>query len=144
MIYEDNTFCAFGEEDYINGKQIGGNIIDFICHSKRVRKSVARNLLNNNYNIINESSKKFKHNDFGSLLIDKYHIVKNDNCLYIFYNNCYQLERKDDSILEQIMIEEYDEITLHQRKEVYSYIERIAPHKDLAPSKYIAFKNCKF
>ena len=142
MIYEDNTFCAFGEEDYINGKQIGGNIIDFICHSKRVRKSVARNLLNNNYNIINESSKKFKHNDFGSLLIDKYHIVKNDNCLYIFYNNCYQLERKDDSILEQIMIEEYDEITLHQRKEVYSYIERIAPHKDLAPSKYIAFKNC--
>lgn len=56
------------------------------------------------------------------MLIDKYHIVKNDNCLYLYYNNAYVLELKDNGLLEKLMIEEFEETTAHQRKEVYSYI----------------------
>lgn len=50
-IYEDNTFCAYSDKDIINGKQIGGNIIDFVCHTKNVKRSVAKNILNSKYNI---------------------------------------------------------------------------------------------
>lgn len=142
MIYDDNTFCAYGEEDFINDKRIGGTIVDFVSHINKVKRSVAIKMLEDKYNIESENSTKFKHNIFANSLIEKYHIVKYDNCLYIYYDNYYHLERKDDSILEKIMINEFEEITLHQRKEVYSYIERIAPHKDLAPCNYIPFKNC--
>lgn len=141
-IYEDNTFCAYSDKDIINGKQIGGNIIDFVCHTKNVKRSVAKNILNSKYNIQNKyNSKTFKHNDFGNMLIDKYHIVKNDNCLYLYYNNAYVLELKDNGLLEKLMIEEFEEITAHQRKEVYSYIEKMATPKEIAPHKYILFNN---
>ena len=121
------------------------SILDYIMEmypNSKVKRSVAIKMLEDKYNIESENSTKFKHNIFANSLIEKYHIVKYDNCLYIYYDNYYHLERKDDSILEKIMINEFEEITLHQRKEVYSYIERIAPHKDLAPCNYIPFKNC--
>ena len=56
-------------------------------------------------------------------------------------NNAYTLELKDNGLLEKLMIEEYDEITAHQRKEVYSYIEKMANEKEVAPYKYILFNN---
>lgn len=142
MIYNDNTFCAYGEEDFINEKRIGGTIVDFVSHINKVKRNIAIKMLEDKYNIESENSTKFKHNVFANTLIEKYHIVKCENCLYIYYDNYYHLERKDDSILEKLMINEFEEITLHQRKEVYSYIERIAPQKELAPCKYIPFKNC--
>lgn len=141
-IYEDNSFCAFSENDKVNGKQIGGKIVDFVCRSKNVKKSVAKNILKNKYNINDKYDKKnFKHNEFGNMLIEKYYIVKNDNCLYIYLKNSYVLEIKDNGLLEKLMIEEFEEITTHQRKEVYSYIEKMANDKEIAPNKYILFEN---
>lgn len=139
---ETNSFCAYGEHDYIGEKRKAGNIVDFVAYSKNVKKNVAKNLLKNKYGLVNNFDKNsFKHNEFGNMLIDKYHIVKNDNCLYFYKKNSYVLELKDNGMLERLMIEEFEEITTHQRKEVYSYIEKMAPQKEVAPYKYILFNN---
>ena len=81
---------------------------------------------------------KFKHNDFGKYLIDKYHIVSVDGKLFAFVNGRYQYEPK---MIEEIAIKELDSTTIRERKETAEYVRLKAPRRAFSPPRYILFDN---
>ncbi len=81
---------------------------------------------------------KFKHNDFGKYLIDKYHIVSVEGKLYSFVDNKYMFY---PNLIEELCIKELDSITIRNRRETAEYIRITAPKKSFSDPKYILFKN---
>lgn len=81
---------------------------------------------------------KFKHNDFGKYLIDKYHIVSVDGKLFSFVEGRYKY---DPNLIETLCVKEYDAITIRNRKETVEYVRLTAPRKSFSDPRFILFKN---
>ena len=81
---------------------------------------------------------KFKHNDFGKYLIDKYHIVSVDGKLFSFVEGRYKY---DPNLIETLCVKEYDAITIRNRKETAEYVRLTAPRKSFSDPRFILFKN---
>ena len=81
---------------------------------------------------------KFKHNDFGKYLIDKYHIISVEGKLYAYVDNKYKFE---PNLIEELCIKELDNINIRNRKETGEYIKLTAPKKSFSDPKYLLFKN---
>ena len=85
-----------------------------------------------------EVGDKFKHNDFGRFLIDKYHIVSVEGKLYCYVDDKY---RFNPNLIEELCIKELDSITIRNRRETEEYIRIQAPKRSFSDPKYILFKN---
>lgn len=81
---------------------------------------------------------KFKHNEFGKHLINKYHIVSIDGHLYSYVSDHYKFNY---NLVEELSIIELDDITIKERKETSEYIRLKAPKKQFADKRYIVVKN---
>ena len=81
---------------------------------------------------------KFKHNDFGKYLIEKYHIVSVDGKLFSYIDGRY---RYNPRLIEELCVKELDSVTIRERRETSEYVQLTAPGRAFAHPRYILFNN---
>ena len=116
--------------NYVLGDPLPDSEIATICRDEAFKPDVEIQA----YNV----GDKFKHNDFGKYLIEKYHIVSVDGRLFSFVDGRY---RHDPNLIERLCVKEYDAITIRNRKETVEYVRLTAPQKTFSDPRYILFKN---
>ena len=81
----------------------------------------------------------FLHNRFGDFLIEQLHIIRLNDQLHIFQDGRYTC---DQNILAAAMRKYIPALKKNNKIEVIDYMSDMAPEKQEADAKYIAFKNC--
>ena len=74
--------------------------------------------------------------------IDRYIIRSVDGALHTYHGGVYQFLSEKD--FGQLMIAETHNSTIRKRKEIYAYVEAMAPEKFSSPERYILFQNGVF
>lgn len=77
---------------------------------------------------------------FANHLIEKNHIIKIDDKLYVYNDGVYVM--LDGDMLDKLVIHNLKNTTINMRREVMKYINSLAENKQQSSYNYILFKNC--
>ena len=77
---------------------------------------------------------------FANHLIEKNHIIKIDDKLYVYNDGVYVM--LDGDMLDKLVIHNLKNTTINMRREVMKYINSLAEDKQQSSYNYILFKNC--
>ena len=88
--------------------------------------------------------KSIYHEILGKHLMVKHHIVQARNKYFLYDGKVYVADTEDFKMIQRLMIDEIENITISQRREVLDYIKIEAPEVRMSfvNAKYIAFENC--
>lgn len=79
---------------------------------------------------------------FANHLIEKNHIIKIDDKLYVYNDGVYVM--LDGDMLDKLVISNLKNTTINMRREVMKYINSLAADKEPTSYNYILFKNCVY